>query len=114
MGPYQVLPLQTRVDLGAMAMKGYSAFPNASVLELHHQLSSVIYRTLVEERGSCPSTERQSVYSKAPADWVLEMQIRFTNPSARAGYDTRSIFKAEYNRFEFRVFLLLDSLPKQG
>ena len=30
------------------------------------------------------------------------------NPSARAGYDARSIFKAEFNRFEFRVFLLLD------
>ena len=28
------------------------------------------------------------------------------NPSAWAGYDTRSIFK--FNRFEFRVFLLLD------
>ena len=24
--------------------------------------------------------------------------ILFTNPSARAGYDTRSIFKAEFNR----------------
>ena len=34
--------------------------------------------------------------------------IIFINPSARAGYDTRSIFKAEFNRFEFRVFLLLD------
>ena len=30
------------------------------------------------------------------------------NPSARAGYDTRSIFKAEFCRFEFRVFVLLD------
>ena len=31
------------------------------------------------------------------------------NPSARAGYDTRSIFfKVEFSRFEFRVFLLLD------
>ena len=30
------------------------------------------------------------------------------NPSAQAGYDTRSIFYAEFNRFEFRVFLLLD------
>ena len=29
----------------------------------------------------------------------------FTNPSARAGYNTRSILK--FNRFEFRVFLLL-------
>ena len=34
--------------------------------------------------------------------------ILFTNPFARAGYDTRSIFKAEFNRFEFRVFLLLN------
>ena len=34
--------------------------------------------------------------------------IQFTDPSARAGYDTRSIFEAEFNRFEFRVFLLLD------
>ena len=30
------------------------------------------------------------------------------NPSARAGYDTRSIFKVEFSRFEFRLFLLLD------
>ena len=29
------------------------------------------------------------------------------NPSARAGYDTRSFFKQSLNRFEFRVFLLL-------
>ena len=29
-------------------------------------------------------------------------------PSARAGYDTRSIFKAKFSWFEFRVFLLLD------
>ena len=33
------------------------------------------------------------------------------NPSARAGYDTKSIFK---RRLEFRVFLLLDLLPRQG
>ena len=30
------------------------------------------------------------------------------NSSARAGYDTRSIFEAKFNRFKFRVFLLLD------
>ena len=37
--PYQVLPLQARVDLGAMAMKGYSAFPKApALLEPHHQI----------------------------------------------------------------------------
>ena len=38
-GPYQVLPLRARVDLGAMAMKGYSKFPKApALLEPHHQI----------------------------------------------------------------------------
>ena len=37
----------------------------------------------------------------------------FTNPSAWAGCDTRSIFEAAFNRFEFRVFLL-DWLDNQG
>ena len=38
-GPYQVLPLQARMDLGAMAIKGYSAFPKASaLLEPQHQI----------------------------------------------------------------------------
>ena len=35
-------------------------------------------------------------------------QVIFTNPSARVGYDTRSIFKRSLTGFEFRVFLLLD------
>ena len=39
---------------------------------------------------------------------ALDWKILFTNASARAGYDTRSIFKRSFNRFEFRVFLLLD------
>ena len=35
--PYQVLPHWSRVDLGAMAMKGFSAFPKAPViLEPHY------------------------------------------------------------------------------
>ena len=38
----------------------------------------------------------------------LRFQVLFTNPSARAGYDTRSIFKRSLTGFEFRVFLLLD------
>ena len=38
-GPYQVLPLRTRVDLEVMAMKGCSAFPKAPAsLEPHHQI----------------------------------------------------------------------------
>ena len=34
-----MLPLRSRVDLGAMAIKGYSAFPKVrELLELHHQM----------------------------------------------------------------------------
>ena len=38
-GPYIVLPLWDQVELGEMAMKGYSAFPNVlSSLELHQPI----------------------------------------------------------------------------
>ena len=38
-GPYQVLPLWARVDLGVMAMKGYPVSPKApALLEPHHQI----------------------------------------------------------------------------
>ena len=58
--PYQVLPLQTRVDLGIMAMKGYSAFLRAPALlsYLGHML----------DVGSYPSSKMQSMYSTVPAD----------------------------------------------
>ena len=35
-GPYQVLPLQVRVNLGVMAIKEYFIFPKAPGLEPHH------------------------------------------------------------------------------
>ena len=35
----KLLPLRARVDLGAMAIKGYSALPKApALLEPHHQI----------------------------------------------------------------------------
>ena len=44
MGPYQVLPLQVRVDLGARVMKRYSVFPKApALLERHHQICLMSY-----------------------------------------------------------------------
>ena len=47
-GPYQVLPLRARVDLGAMEMKGYSAFPKVpTLLEPNHQIVWCHNRTLV-------------------------------------------------------------------
>ena len=43
-GPYQMLPLRAKVDLWAMTMKGYSAFPKApALLEHHHQILLVSY-----------------------------------------------------------------------
>ena len=43
-----MLSLQPSVDLGTVAMKEYSTFPKApALLEPHHQIFSVISRTLV-------------------------------------------------------------------
>ena len=66
----QVLPLRARVDLGAMAIKGYSAFPKVPrLLEPHHQ---TVYSHKQDTRwGSDPSAEKQSVYSTAPVDWAM-------------------------------------------
>ena len=66
---YQVLQFRARVDLGAMAMKGCSAFPNAPAsLEPHYQIVGCHIQDT--HRGYYPSTEMQSVYSTAPADWA--------------------------------------------
>ena len=65
-----MLPIRSRVDLGPMAMKGYSALPKApALLEPFHQIFSIISRTFVGV-GSYPSAEVQSVYSTALADWA--------------------------------------------
>ena len=65
-----MLPLWVRADLGAMAMKEFSAFPNApTLLELHPQIVSChIQDTSCAGEGSNPSAEMQSVYSTASAD----------------------------------------------
>ena len=46
------------------------------------------------------------VVTEGLSKYILD--TKFTNPSAQAGYDTRSIFKQSLTGFEFRVFLLLD------
>ena len=69
-GSYQVLPLWARVDLGAMVIKEYSAFPKAPVLlEPHSRLFSVIIQDTCWW-GSYLSAEKQLVYSTTPADWA--------------------------------------------
>ena len=67
---YQVLHLQTRVDLGAMAKKRYSIFPRAPLtgslqsdcLMSYLEHSSVEFYSLAE---------MQLVYFTAPADWAV-------------------------------------------
>ena len=60
-----MLPLRARVDLGAMAIKGYSAFLKA-LLEPHNQIGG----------GSYPSAEKQSVYSTASANWATILDAK--------------------------------------
>ena len=65
-GPSQELPRRVRVDLGAMAMKGCSAFPKPQhQWNLTIRLFSFISRTPIRGR-SYPSAEGQSLYASAP------------------------------------------------
>ena len=63
------------------------------------------------EQGSIPSrviSKTQKLVLDANLLSTQHYKVLFTNPSTRAGYDTRSIFKRSLTGFEFRVFLLLD------
>ena len=63
-----VLPLQARMDLGVMAMKGYSALPKApAFLYFHHQIVSYPGRSLGE---SYISSKMQLVCSTILANWA--------------------------------------------
>ena len=69
-----MLPLQIRVNLEAMAMKGVSPHsPNLPNWSRAIRLFNVISRTLIE--GSYSPAEVQSVYFTAPADWGGEMPL---------------------------------------
>ena len=62
-GLFQVPPLRARVDLGAIAIKGYSVFLKAPALtEPHHQIAKC-HIQVTRFRESYPSAEKQSVYS---------------------------------------------------
>ena len=68
-GPYQVLPFLVRVDLGAMAMKGFSKYSKASIQDSHHQFVSCYIHDILLV-GSYSSAEMQSLYYTAPTDWA--------------------------------------------
>ena len=68
-----MLLIRASVDVGAMAMKGYSTFSKASALhEPHHQIFVSYPGHLLE--GYYPSAKRLSVYSAVPADKVNQTQ----------------------------------------
>ena len=66
-----MLPLWTRVDLGVMAMKGYSTFTKApALLEPHHQIVWCHIQDTCGDGGEVLLLIRKMVYSTAPADWA--------------------------------------------
>ena len=58
-----MLPLWAKVDPGAMALKGYSAFPKApAFLEPQHQIVSCHVQDTRSEGGDLISLQRSSRY----------------------------------------------------
>ena len=70
MGPYQVLPLRARVDIGAMAMKEYSAYSSNSIFTEASQSDYLVSYLGYSIGESYSFAEMQSVYSTAPIDWA--------------------------------------------
>ena len=68
-----MLSLQDRMDLGVMAMKGYSIFPKPHDWSLTIKWFKVISRTLVVA-GSYSSANMQCVYYIAQADWAQHIR----------------------------------------
>ena len=68
-----MLPLRARVEQGAMAMQGYSAFPNAqALLEPYHQIVLCqIHNSRWEEGSPYHLAEMQFVYSTTLVDGLL-------------------------------------------
>ena len=78
-----MLLLRARIDQGAVAMKGWSTFPKAPAsLAPHYQIVPVVYRTLI--------AEKQSVYSTAPAKWVIKIMKMTVIPVVTGGLGTMS------------------------
>ena len=73
-GPFLLLLLRVRGDLGVMTMKRYSTFPNLQVRSLTIRLFNDISRKLVGG-GSYFSAEMQLVYTTAPTDCIIRKKI---------------------------------------
>ena len=72
-----MLPLRVRVDQGAIAIKGYSAFPQISSFT-GASPSDCLGLYLGHLFGEFYSpAEKQSVYFTTPADWAMEREREF-------------------------------------
>ena len=73
--------------------------------ELQNNLSLSFLGSWVVGQSESTSTPKASRYSSSK-NLIFEVVLYvFTNLYAWAGCNTKSIFKVEFNRFEFRVFL---------
>ena len=83
-----MIPLWVRVDVGAMAMKEYSAFPKAPILlESHHQIVWCHIQDTDYEGVLLLCRDAICLYNKAPADWArcIECQNCYSYVNNRMG-----------------------------
>ena len=91
-----MLPLQARVNLGVMAMKGYSAFPEASaLLEPHHQIVLCHISTLI---GTCLNPRQR-----------CRRCILQPKPTGQSMYELNVQCLYEFISSFFRLFSISDS-----
>ena len=93
-GPYQVLPFQDRVDLGAMARKGYSTFPKAPAsLEPHHQIVLCHIQNTHRGGGFTPLQRcSQSILQPQPTEQAEDRStIHFRNLNAPCSYNSTTL-----------------------
>ena len=94
-----MLPLQARVDLGPMAVKGYSVFPKRpALLEPLHQ---IVLCHIQETHWWVfyPSAEMQSVYSTAPTNWASGDLSMLCNTCSAATLNLQdNFYRLEYSK----------------
>ena len=118
-----MLSIRARVDMGAMAMKRHSTFPNVPALQgPYYRIVAVIYRIhlgggltpqwrsslgILQPRqlshrtlvgGAYPFVEKQSVYSPVPAEWATGQSLVGSYPfvEKQSVYSTAQADWAEF------------------
>ena len=103
----------TENDINSRLEKAWTAIDRLSIISKLHLsdkikrsfFQAVVVSVLSYECTIWTLTKRMEKKLDRNCTWIW---YYLPNPSARAGYDTRSIFKRSLTGFEFRVFFLLD------